>query len=57
MSRSMQLLNVAYAQHELTGGSTDAALAWLEAGGAASIDELLRHATGQHEAVQQQQHA
>ncbi|KAI7843771.1 hypothetical protein COHA_002669 [Chlorella ohadii] len=52
-----QLLNVAYAQHELTGGSTDAALAWLEAGGAASIDELLRHATGQHEAVQQQQHA
>lgn len=36
-----QLLNVAYAQHELTGWSTDAALAWLEAGGRADIRELL----------------
>lgn len=44
-----QLLNVAYAQHELTGGSTGAALAWLEAGGAASIEGLLQQSAGQQE--------
>lgn len=43
----VQLLNVAYAQHELTGGSTGAALAWLEAGGAANIDDLLAQSPGQ----------
>lgn len=54
---STQLLHVAYAQHELTGGSTDAALAWLETGGAASIDKLLQQATGQQATARQQQHA
>lgn len=48
----LQLLNVAYAQHELTGGSTNAALAWLEAGGAASIEELLQQPTQRQDTVQ-----
>ena len=48
----VQLLNVAYAQHELTGGSTGAALAWLEAGGAASIEDLLRQPSGQGDRLQ-----
>lgn len=39
-SHVAQLLSVAFAQHELTGGSTDAGLAWLEAGGGVSIEEL-----------------
>lgn len=41
-SHLAQLLNVAYAQHELTGWSAGAALAWLEARGRASIQELLQ---------------
>ncbi len=36
-----QLLNVAYARHELTSDSVDISLAWLEAGGATSLGALL----------------
>lgn len=39
-----QLLSVAFAKHELTGGSTAVALQWLESGGQASIDALLKAA-------------
>lgn len=40
-SHVAQLLAVAWAKHELTGGSTAAALRWLESDGQASIDALL----------------
>lgn len=36
-----ELLNVAFARHELTSDHTDAALAWLEAHGKESIDTFL----------------
>jgi hypothetical protein len=40
-SPPLQLLNVAYARHELVGDTTDVSLAWLEAGGQEGIEELL----------------
>lgn len=43
-SHVAQLLSVAFAKHELTGGSTAVALQWLESGGQASIDALLKAA-------------
>ncbi|KAL4457969.1 hypothetical protein ABPG75_012834 [Micractinium tetrahymenae] len=42
VSQVAELFNVAYARHELIGDTTGVALAWLEAGGKADIDELQR---------------
>jgi membrane protein required for beta-lactamase induction len=36
----LQLLSVAYAKHELTGDTVDVSLAWLEAGGRSSVEQL-----------------
>lgn len=36
-----QLFNLAYARHEIVSDHTDACLAWLEAGGATPVDDLL----------------
>jgi hypothetical protein len=40
-SHLSELLNVAYARHELVSDHLDAALSWLEAGGKKSIESLL----------------
>ncbi|PSC67478.1 aci-reductone dioxygenase [Micractinium conductrix] len=40
VSHVAELFNVAYARHELIGDTTEVSLAWLEAGGKASIEEL-----------------
>ena len=37
-----QLFNLAYARHEIISDHTDACLAWLEAGGATPVDQLLQ---------------
>jgi hypothetical protein len=41
VSHLAELLNVAFARHELVSDHTDAALAWLEARGKESIDTFL----------------
>ena len=37
----MQLLNVAYAQHEVVSDTTEVSLAWMEAGGKESVAALM----------------
>jgi hypothetical protein len=40
LPNDVQLLNVAWARHELVGDTTDLSLRWLEAGGKKSPEEL-----------------